>query len=294
ISKLLVPDTVFPATLDLDCASQATAFFSDTSGTLGYLFGSNQFGDVEKLQRITLSETQSFEVTDVFVAFAVADEEVLDRKIVVNIYSDLNESGSIAPLGASDSIAVRDLSIGEGSAFFTQFPFSNPVQITDASSFLVSVDVADVYNASTGNIGIFHTEPDCGSGENALEIFPTDMGFGFNTILANWNLNAEMFVGAIIDVEGDPTSTRNLSADYQVQLSPNPTDDKVQLNFTSDAAKITTRLFSTSGQLLREQVVPTVAGSGQVDWDLSDLPSGLYLYRLEGPAGVQSGKVMVR
>lgn len=293
LRKSVVLDTVFPAALALDCASMATGFFSDTSGTLGFLFGSNQFGDVEKLQRITLSEAQTFDVTEVFVAFSDADPTVLDQKIVVNIYSDLSASGSISALGASDSVAIRDLSIGEGTPFFSNFTFSTPVRLTDASSFLVSVDVADVYNATSGNIGIFSTEQNCGSGENALEIFPTDMGFGFNTILGNWNLNAEMFVGAIIDVQ-DATSVSNRTADYQLQLSPNPADDRVQLNFTSDAPRVTTSLFSASGQLLREQVVTTVAGRGQVNWDVADLPAGLFLYRLAGPDGIQTGKVMVR
>lgn len=294
VSKLLVPDTVFPAVLGLECATTAVTFFSDTSGTLGFLYGSNQFQDVEKLQRITLDEAKTFDVTEVFVAFSTADAAVQDQKIVINIYSDLNENGGISALGASDSVLISDLNIGDDAPFFSNFTFSTPVRLTDAASFLVSVDVADVYNAPSGNIGIFSTQEDCGSGENSLEIFPTDTGFGFNTILGNWNLNAEMFVGAVIDIQGDPSSVRNQVADYQAQLSPNPVSDHVQLNFTAAAPRITASLFSVSGQLLREQDVVTVAGRGQVNWDLSNLPSGLYLYRLEGPAGIQSGKLMVK
>jgi hypothetical protein len=262
----------------------------------GYLSGTNQFFDLEKLQRITLEEATNLTVSEALVAFAVADSSIFDRTVWVNIYQD---NGGENPLGdfvgTSDTLTVSELRRG-GS--FTRFPFSTPAALSNASGFIVGVQLSDLYfNAQdsvdyVGNVALFSTNIDCGDGNNSFEVFPTDQGNRYNTILGNWGVDLEFYVGAI--VERDPfTSTRTPLADYGISASPNPATENLAITFSTPGnERLTASLLTTDGRIVRSQ--PVTATVGRVDWSVADLPAGLYLYQLAGSAGVQTGKVVVR
>jgi len=297
-NRSVVLDTIFPDALSLECAAP-TLFFSDTSGTEGYVTGSNQFADFEKLQRITLAEPVDVTVNQAIVAFAVVEDSIDNRDIVVNIYTDLGADGSFGQLvGSSDTLKVSDLVTNDTALVFTTFNFSEPAVLEGVSSFLLSVDVSGVYFDGDGafdpkgNVGIYSTPADCGDGTNLFEIFPTqDGGLAFNSVFANWGmLNIEMYVGAIVD-RGTFTSTSTPNADYKVEVFPNPVAQDLTLTFEAPAAgTYTTRVVSTVGSVIRSQEVQTVAGATQVTLPVADLPAGIYLFQVEGSNGVQTGK----
>lgn len=301
-NRSVVLDTIFPDALGLECAAP-TLFFSDTSGTQGYVTGSNQFADFEKLQRITLAETVDVTVNQAVVAFAVVEDSIDNRDIVVNIYTDLGADGSFGEfVGSSDTIKVSDLVTNDTALVFTTFNFSEPAVMEGVSSFLISVDISGVYFDETGafdpkgNIGIFSTPADCGDGTNLFEIFPTqDGGLAFNSVFANWGmLNIEMYVGAIID-RGTFTSTRTPDADYGAEVFPNPVAQALNLTFNAPAAgTYTTRVVSTTGSVIRSQEVQVAAGATQVAITVADLPAGIYLFQVEGTNGIQTGKFVKR
>lgn len=293
--KSMVADTLFPTIFESACADTLQIFFSDTA-RLGFLNGTNPFFDLEKLQRITLEEATNFSISEALVAFAVADSSIFDRTLLVNIYEDNGGENPLGDyLGSSDTLTVRDLALG---GVFTRFPFSTPLEISDASSFLLGVELASLYFNEldsvnyVGNVAIFSTDIGCGDGTNSFEIFPTNEGNRYNTILGNWMVDLEFSVGAI--VERDPfTATRTPLTDYSVNATPNPANNDLAITFNAPGnEQLTASLLTADGRVVRSQSVR--AGAGRVDWTVADLPAGLYLYQLAGSAGVQTGKVIVR
>lgn len=288
-----VIDTLFPTIFADTCANSVVGF---TTQGGGYVFGSNEFFDLEKAQLFTLQEERTFNVTEVLVAIADADADIANQKIVINIYGGLPEDGMSFGeyLGSSDSVLVSDLRIDESAILFTSFPFSTPVTVTD-DEFFVSVDFFDVYGEDVdGNVGVLSTADGCGDGTNVFELFPTqEMSLAWNTVNANWNgLNAEMLVGVIID--DDVTSVDRRVTEYGLQVYPNPARDVVSLNVnTGSSTDFIASLTDLNGRELRREILRTVAGTGNLEWTINDLPNGLYLYHLDGPAGRQSGKLMI-
>ncbi len=289
----LVLDTIGPAILADTCAR--TAFPYQTAEG-GYIFGSNGYGDVVKMQRLVYASDAPFAVTEVSVAFSAADAAVADRFVAAEIYGELNPDNTLGSfLGVSDSIRVGDLLISETSVPFTSFTFPEPVMV-DNDSFFVAIDFSDTYGtAEDGYVGVFSTREGCGDGRNVLEIFPVDGGFGYSSIFENWeDFNAEMFILAVVDTDIN-TSTRNTPADYAAVAAPNPTDARLTLSYqASPRGDYRSTLTDLNGRILRNQSAQSVSGTARTEWDISALPVGLYLYHIDGPAGRQSGKVVKR
>lgn len=293
-----VADTLFPAALALECAVP-TFFFSDSTQMLGYVIGSNQFADFEKMQRITLTEAVDVTVNQVVVGFGPIEDSIANRKIVVKIYTDLNADGTFGLLaGTSDTLTVAELIPSDTAFSFTTFNFTTPAAIGIVSSFLVSVDISGVYFDENdafdpkGNLSILSTPQNCGDGNNMLEIFPNNQGgVSFNTVFANWgSFNTEMYIGAIVD-RGTFTSTRAANTDFSAVAFPNPTSDLLTVSFNAPAAgDFTARILSPIGEEVRRQAISAVRGSSQVAFGVADLPAGVYLFQVEGATGVQTGK----
>ncbi len=293
--KSVVADTLFPTIFESSCADTLQIFFADTT-RFGFLNGTNNFFDLEKLQRITLEEQTNFSISEALVAFAVADSAIFDRNVFVNIFADDGGEDPLGDiLGSSDTLTVREIAQG---GFFSRFPFSTAVELTDASSFILGVNFADAYFNEldsvdyVGNLAIFSTDIGCGDGNNSFEIFPTANGLSYNTILGNWDVDLEFSVGVIVD--RDPfTSTRTPLANYDATATPNPATNDLAITFNAPGnEQLTASLLTNDGRVVRSQSVR--AGAGRVEWSVADLPAGLYLYQLTGSAGVQTGKVVVR
>ncbi len=299
-TNLAVADTLFPAVFGQSCAETLTNFVLNDPNT-GFVAGTNSLFDLRKLQRITLPERTNLTISEILVAFSVADDNISDRIIIVEVFEDLDANGEFGMLlGATDTLTVGDLIVSEDGRAFTSFSFSEPLTLNDVSSFLISVDFADLYfNAQDsldyiGNAAIWSTDDGCGDGENALEIFQVaNVGLSFGTILSGWNLNLEFLMGAV--VERDPfTSTRTPVANYTTTAAPNPASDLLNLSFTASGNdQMTAALLSTDGRVLRTQAS---SGSGvrSVQWNVSELPAGVYLYQIAGPEGIETGRVVIR
>lgn len=298
-NKQLIADTLVPAIFDQQCAALDSLTLFGINQNSGFVVGSNGFFDFEKIQRITLDDPTTFSISSVFFFVGAADSTIFNQKIVANIYTDLDADGNFGDfLGASDTLLIGDFAgnLGPASVGFSQINFSTPVDLEAATSFLVGIDVSDVYNSTeAGDIGFAHTDNGCGDGTNLIEIFPTDNGLSFNTIFGNWNgLNIEMFVGVIIDRE-PATSVRTPNADFSASAFPNPADDQLNVQFQAPASgSYTTRLVSPNGQTVRTQLTSAVRGNTTVRLDVADLPAGIYLFQVESAAGVETGRVVIR
>jgi len=85
-----------------------------------------------------------------------------------------------------------------------------------------------------------------------------------------------------------PVLREGLVADADLQIQPNPVADRLYLS-GAIAAGSTATLFSTDGRLVAG---PVQANLLQQGWDLSNLPAGAYLLRLQGDDSVQTLPVL--
>ncbi|MEM6964507.1 MAG: T9SS-dependent M36 family metallopeptidase [Bacteroidota bacterium] len=91
----------------------------------------------------------------------------------------------------------------------------------------------------------------------------------------------------------NPTSTEELVESFRVAVFPNPTDGKIFLtieNENNSAADF--YLYSLEGKLLKSKQVEF--SNGTFDFDLSDLPRGIYTLRVQTQEGQVVRKVVVQ
>ena len=102
-----------------------------------------------------------------------------------------------------------------------------------------------------------------------------------------------------IDMEGDGftsnpvfsliNSTDEVASLQELTAAPNPTRGLVDVSWTNDlAAAFTWQLFDLNGRLLQTRSVNSPGGKASLQLDLSTLPGGIYLFRLQTAAGIQT------
>ena len=293
-----VPQDVFPPAFSDTCAFRGSVWTFTTEDLEGdqFIFGTNDFLDPAKIQRIIFETDDRYQVNSVSVGFAVVEDGLDDRVISAQIYNDLNADSTFGTLLAtSDPVMVGDILLSEDSILFTTFSFPTPAVLA-RDSFLILIDISDVYQAeSDGDLAIFGTPEDCGSGRNALEFITDGTGVTYVDVFTSYgDFNSEMFIYATVDTE-IPLSTRIPVADYSAQVVPNPTSDWLQLRFMpSGTGTHQASLTNLQGRQLRTSTLQTFSTSATIEWSLADLPAGLYLYHIDGPRGRQSGKLVKR
>ena len=293
-----VPDTLFTSILNDACfANGITPFFLPDTG---YLVGSNIFGDIAQLQRIEVPAGNVIKINQLDVFMAISDSTSLDVPVSAIVFSDLDADGDVTALGSSDTITIAETNRDTTGGLIrtTLFNFSEPVRVT-AGSFLIGIDFSQAY--STDGVlfaGLYSTGPDCGDGDNLVQITATNDGPIIGTFAEYYggaNIEIPMFVA--VDIE-PVTATRPVIADYAATIAPNPTDQVATLRFSADASEDPRAYRSSLSDLTGRTVLtslPVRTGQGMSStFDLSLLPAGLYLFHVDGPAGRQSGKVIKR
>jgi Secretion system C-terminal sorting domain len=78
-----------------------------------------------------------------------------------------------------------------------------------------------------------------------------------------------------------------------LSASPNPTTSNVRMQFSSElVADMQVIVTNILGAVVHNYTVQTAQGINYFDVDMSDLPAGTYVVRLESPAGFGAVKVM--
>ncbi|MGB3800327.1 MAG: T9SS type A sorting domain-containing protein [Lewinella sp.] len=291
-----VPELLEPTFVTDTCFTNReqglTAYFDDYELFEGFITGSNTLSDQEKLQRLVYDGNESFQINSV-ATFLLTErpETINDGFVYAVVYEDPLVTGGFGdPIGVSDTLYIDDIDFTN----IIEFPFSNPPVATN-DSFLVGINFSGVYEEmadTTGYLGVVSTFAECGNVNNVYEKFTDGTNFGYDAFGEFWNLNIELYIAAVVDAE--ITSTRPSIADYGTKVAPNPARQSVLVTFDAAASSnYIGTLTNLNGSEIRRTAPARAGGKLQIEWQVSDLPAGMYLYHIDGPDGRQSDKLMV-
>jgi photosystem II stability/assembly factor-like uncharacterized protein len=129
-----------------------------------------------------------------------------------------------------------------------------------------------------------------GLSKNQIQCLASTTNFLFaGTSLGVWKIPMSV-VTAVEPLQRDPRTTYNLEQNY-----PNPFNPSTTICFElQKEVNVCLRVFNTLGQLVATLVdEPMRAGTYNVRWDASKIPSGTYFYRLQTTGFVETRKMIV-
>ena len=280
-------DTLFPPIFGEDCANQVFAL--EPTGQWGFVAGTNGFLDQEKAQKFRFDDAESFSVVEAGVFFASASV-VGDGALKLKIYAvDENTEGPGDLLGMSDELKVSDILIDEEVTVATIFEFSTPAQV-EGDEFFVSVDLSNLYT-SNDTVGILQSDVDCGSGEDAWELFNGQWARMFS----NWgDLQSDLFMAVVVDFQ-ESTSTEDIEKKVSISMFPSPATDVVNLTYAlKDPTPVILDVFSLDGKKILTLPQGRVSsGTYNIQIDVREWLNGPYLARITTDKGVVTRKLMV-
>ncbi len=91
----------------------------------------------------------------------------------------------------------------------------------------------------------------------------------------------------------DTLSVNQISAQYQIKISPNPFSSSVSISYELiDTKKVTFRIYDVSGVLVAIISQNQLAGNQQIVWDAREFPKGTYYFKLRFDSRVACGKLI--
>ena len=283
----VVLDTLFPPIFAEECANTVVSF-EPTDGW-GYVSGTNNFMDLEKAQKFSFEEEGMFSVMEVGVFFIDA-ALVGDGNLRAKIYSVNEETGGPGELlGTSNDLKASEVVTDDEELVLTLFNFDMPAA-GSGDAFFVSIDFADLYTTND-TVGIFLSDVDCGSGEDAWEFF----GDQWVRMFDSWGgLESDLFMAVVVDFQGS-TSTNDISETLSVTTYPSPASDVINVNYSlKDPSTVLLEVYSLDGK--RVVALPQgrqSTGTHNIQLQVDEWESGTYLTRISTDKGVFTGKAVV-
>ncbi len=276
-------DTLVPGSLSQPCGQQVFVFTVQNGG--GYVAGTNNFGDAEKLQKYAFSGPAI--VTGIEIPFGFKNVGTPTAAIRGKVYSVAPNGGPGTELAQSNPVLLSAIDT-TGSTFFT---FDSPPTVTD--EFFVGFTVPT--SAAAGDsISALMTNNGCFSGQQlAWERFSTGTFAPFNDGTNNtWQLDVDLLIFPI--VEQVSSAADRLSGGLHLQgVYPQPNAGAATLHYTlPQAAEVTITVFDLTGKpALTLRPGWQLAGEQRTSLALPTLPDGLYVYRIETAQGRLTGKM---
>lgn len=295
-----VPERIFPTSLTtLECADTSATVYSFTADDAqGFPFGSGTIQGLNVLgtvQRFKYPVGQPYQVSEVGVAFAVADSTAANQRLSARIYNDLSADSTFGTLLAiSDTISVSDILLPANNRIqYTTFTFPLPA-VVERDSFWVYIDASDIYEGIEGDVAIISTTDSCGFGRNAF----VDIGGSGGRFLASvdeiYGLEVELYINATVDTNITVSLLNSVvPAQYELVAFPNPASDFTTIQFTpTHAGRYAISVVDAQGRTIEQQTYDRLGAGRQIRWTLTDLPVGLLFFHVDGPEGRQSKKLL--
>jgi Flp pilus assembly protein TadG len=289
----LAMDTLLPTIFEDECSFQVASYgITDFWGRIG---GMNEFGDKEKAQLLENTTNTTISVTQGMAWFNQAIA-VGDGNLRMKVYAADGPDGAPGTLlGTSDDLKVSELEVNDTLILTTFFPFSTPATLDDAT-FYMSVDMSDLY-ATNDTTDLLHTEPGCGDGTIAYELWDDDT---WNTMYDAWSeLNTSFFLFAIVEFDdplavNDPFVLQNGLRLFPA--APNPARDVVRLGYElEESGPVQIEIYSNDGKLLQKRNLgQQPVGRYYEEVAVDEFSSGAYIYGIVTDKSRLMSKFVVR
>ena len=278
-SRFMEGDTIFSPIL-ADTCSDRLLYFKTVEG-YGFIGGMNDFGDLEKAQRMIASQG-NFTVTNIITSFGVG-KIVGDGELAAKIYEvDEMTNGPGALAGTSDPIKVSDINLDPSIALPTGFTFSTPVAVI-GQEFFVSIDFSALYT-SQDTVSLLLTDVDCGFAEDAWELFDDGTTWvSMSNLEESWGLLSNFSMIATLQLDEVSSTKELLGTDGRIRLRaafPNPAQSSITIAYDLEMkSTVQLEIYSLDGKMiqqLNQGNQPT--GQYQVVIPIEQLSEGMYLY----------------
>ena len=185
-----------------------------------------------------------------------------------------NASNKVTP----DSLFVTYAITLGGNAFLFDLFHQNPIAPGDTSHLTYNFDFSENF-ANIGQMGDLET---C--------ILPA-LNFT-NDQSAGRSCKTITYVGD----QGGPGSVASNSEVGNMEVYPNPVEDQGLIEYTLEkATTVDLSIYNMNGQSLKTlEEGQRTAGQHTVNFDVTDLESGAYIYKLQTNDGVSTGRLMVK
>jgi len=260
----------------------------------GFIAGTNGYNDIGKYQRFDFTEEVYLYGTILYFGHmeVVGDPNTLN--IVVRLVGSQGEPGQVIFL---ESITTDQIVTGLDGNYVE---FSEPVHIEGGNANGTSAFIGfEWLPTADDNFAVYADEDGEGDGANrAWERFDDGSFNDFMTVLNptfSWEIDVDLWIAALYSTT-PPTDVRDYDrAQYIFDLRqnyPNPFNPTTTIGYSIPTNSfVQLAVFNTLGQkvgmLVNQDMQP---GHHEVTFDAADLPSGVYIYRLQAGEFAQSKK----
>lgn len=271
ISEKAPNDTLFPP-IRPNCSDSLFIYiFTGGSNGTGYVSGTNSWGDLEKGQAFTA--TMDAKVSDVIAALPVVAG---NGNYTAKVYAVSNDTviGSVLGQSAPANIQTPNLYI---------IPITTPPSVANGTKFMVSLTVK---SGSGDTIAIYTSKFGCGNRES-FEKWDNNNWYVIETV---YGQDLDFLMGAVL-----VDNASLMSGETFTSLAyPMPATDMVTLSAGMRTGGVYNfLLFNATGALVQSRNLGYVnAGSFAMNLDLTQLPSGVYSYRLFSGEAQSFGKII--
>ena len=240
----------------------------------GYVAGSNNFGDKQKVQIFLNNTPMKIEAVILWFGGIFLQSGDAASKVIAKAYNwNLNSPGNLT---SSADLLVDDIDTLNDS--WNIVTFDTPITVT--GNFAAGIDLTQV--AAGDYVGLFSSEHGGGNvyGDLAWEQLAND---SWNTFKSRYGgIDVQLGIFPIVDT--DVVGIKNIKNDkFKIyQNMPNPFSNTSYVFYElAEAANVSLEVFDMTGKsLLVYNEGFKSAGKSMIEIDATDLPSGIYHYTI--------------
>ena len=281
-------DTLVPTAFQ-DGAGSAVTW--SVTGGLGYIFGTNDYGDKAKAQQFILSEGTLVEGAIIYFS-TKSDISGTNGKVAINVYRMDGQGytttdtvgGAAAPgsIAGSVDLYLSDVVVDDDSIFPTFINFPNPVYV--GGDFALGFDMAGITSDQDSIAAIASDNGEAGQTELSWEKWSDG---DWHTIMASWgngDFDTDMLLYVVVDNSSAGVEGNNFFDGIKMsQNQPNPAGSETTIQYEiQNNATVSLEIFDVMGRkVVSMNEGEKNKGKHSINITTEKLASGTYYYSLK-------------
>jgi len=108
------------------------------------------------------------------------------------------------------------------------------------------------------------------------------------------DLMRSILLGPRATLLGDPSAVQDINNHSAMSIFPNPACDQLTVTINqSMSSNVDIRIVDMNGRIVSEKNEGLMSGKNQIEFNLGNLQSGIYLIQIQGSNGIENEKVVV-